>query len=232
MRIVIQTTVAAVLLLTSTASADRPEPKAIGEWASPVTTTQVVDGKTEGQRFLDSLPAELRAELERDKQVLLKDDHSTGDAFAGYIRAVALFEGPKDRVYELIVEPTKQPLYLPRLTGAEAVDVQQNGELIEFNLRVLMVRIQFYTQHWFYPEYSRVEWFLDHDRNNGIAEQEGYWQLYAVNENLTVGEYGTLVNTGVAVPRRIQEMLARRDIPSALTAFRSYIDSDGTFRRD
>jgi hypothetical protein len=47
----------------------------------------------------------------------------------------------------------------------------------------------------------------------------------------TIGEYGTRVDTGVAVPGWLQKILARNDIPGAMTGFRKYMDSGGTWRK-
>ena len=211
----------------------RPDPKELRPYASPATGSKTVAGETEGALFLKSLSPEVRATLEKEGQVLLGDTKKgKGKSYAGFIKAVALFKVSKARAYELIVEPVKQPLYLPRLVSAKSIDAPQNGENIQFHLKVLFTKIHFRTRHWFFPEYSRVEWKLDPKFENDIADQEGFWQLYSVSPDLTVGEYGTLIDTGMAVPASIQEFLARRDIPSALTAFRAYVDSDGKFRRD
>ena len=226
---------AAFLILAAAAQAEpvRPEPKSVGKMASPVSTANIVGGKTEGQAYFDALPLELQRTLLKEGQSLMGEQKETeSGSYAGYIKAVAIFKQPKARTYELIIHPTLQPLYLPRLTGAKAVDDPPFGELVEFKLKVLFSSFKFYTRHWFYPEYARIEWALDSKKKSDIALQEGYWQLYKLDDNTTIGEYGTRVDTGVAVPAFVQNFLARKDIPKALTAFRKYIDSDGKYRRD
>ncbi|MBI5524876.1 MAG: hypothetical protein HY897_00930 [Deltaproteobacteria bacterium] len=211
----------------------RPAPKEIGRMASPIAAVRLVGGLTEGGAYLAGLDPKLRKTLEKEGHVLFGEQSETkGGTYAGYIRAVALFKGSKEQVYKLIAQPVRQPTYLPRLTGAKSVDKPANGEPIEFRVKVMWARMKFFTRHWFYPEYSRVEWALDKNHKNDIALQEGYWQLYQVKPDLTVGKYGTKVDTGVAVPQFVQDFLARQDIPKALTAFRAFIDSKGTYRRD
>lgn len=215
------------------AAAERPAPKGIGNMASPVTTTRNVNGLTEGAAYLATLKPDMRAALEKEGQVLFGEQkEGSGGSYGGYIRAVAFFKQPKARAFSLIIEPSLQPLYLPRLVSATAVEQPTNGELDEFTLKVLIAKFVFRTRHWFYPEHSRVEWSLEKNWKNDIDAQDGYWQLYAVTPELTVGEYGTMIDTGIAVPGWVQDMLARKDIPKALTAFRKYINSDGKFRRD
>ena len=214
------------------AASTRPAPRAIGEMASPVTTTRTFNGVTEGEAYLKNLDPKQRAELEAKGQVLVGEQKQVEKSYAGYIHAIAIFKQPKKRVYDLMIESDRQVLYLPRITDAKAVDTPPNGMLVEFKLKVVFSKFIYYTRHWFYPEYSRVEWALDPTYKSDIKLQEGYWQLYEVGPNLTVGEYGTKIDTGVAVPQFIQDFLARKDIPKAMTAFRAYMDSNGTFRRD
>ncbi len=212
----------------------RPAPKGSSKLASAISETRRVDDLTEGEAFLKTLSPELRKTLAEKGQALMEEDQSKEGAYAGYIKAVAVFEGSKERVFELITEPNKQVLYLPRLETAETITAFPNGELTQFSLGVLWSSYHFRVQHWYYPEASRVEWHLsktDPEWENDIEDQEGYWQLYAAGPNLTIGEYGTYVNTGLAVPKSIQDFFAKKDIPGALTAFRKYISSDGAFRR-
>jgi hypothetical protein len=196
-----------------------------------VAAIRDVNGQTEGRAYLASLSPSLRQQLEKDGQVLMGENKSTDTSYGGYIKAIALFKQPKARAWALIVAPSRQPLYLPRLTSARVLETPANGELDEFRLKVFIASFVLHTRHWFYPEQSRVEWSLDKAYKSDINRQEGYWQLFAVNDGLTVAEYGTLVDTGIAAPRSIQDYLARRDIPTALQAFRAYIDSDGRYRR-
>ncbi len=231
---------AAFLLAAASASADaaaasheRPaKPIEITRYASPVSTAGIVDGRPEGMAFLVTLSPELQSKLKADKKVLLSEPDSSKGSYGGLIKAVVLFNQPKPRVFELITQPSRQVTYLPRLTKSDTVWRSPFGELIDFNVKVLFVSMSFQTQHWYFPEYSRIEWLLNPGHDNDLAQQLGFWQLYAAGDNYTVAEYGTLVDTGIAIPQRIQESLARRDIPKALDHFQIYINSNGTWTRD
>ncbi len=224
--------VVSVLLLTSAAAAARPAPQPQTSLASPVTETATKDGKTEGQLYLDTLSPELRKELEKEGQVLLGEQAETEGSYGGLIKAVAIFTLPKNKVWELTTDPSKQVLFLPRLTESKTVERPENGELTKFQLKVMWQRIDFRVRHWFYPEIARIEWELDKEYDNDIAGQIGFWQFYQLDENTTIGEYGTRVDTGISVPKFIQDFFAKQDIPDAMTQFRKYVNSKGTYRRD
>ncbi len=226
---------ATVTLASSLAIAGlRPTPRGTGVGASPITLTLPGKGDTEGATYLKSVTPEFRAQLEKDGQALLKekDTSSPDKALAGYIKAVVIMKQPKARVFELIRDTTKQATYLPRLVGATAIEKPANGELTEFHIKFWFTSFTTRVQHWFYPEFSRVEWKLDPSFKNDIEAQEGFWQLYQLTADTTVGEYGTRVETGVHVPQNVQDFFARRDIPEAMAAFKKFIDSNGTYKRD
>lgn len=209
-----------------------PAPTEKAKFASPVTVAGMVEGKPEGLAYLATLSPELQAKLKAEKKVLLGEADQSKGSYGGLIKAVVLFNQPKPRVFELIAEPSQQVTYLPRLTKSDTVWKSPFGELMHFNVKVLFVSMEFQTQHWYFPEHSRVEWLLNPEFDNDIAQQIGFWQLYAAGDKYTVAEYGTLVDTGVAVPAKIQDMLARRDIPKALDHFQIFVNSNGTWRRD
>lgn len=221
-----------LLLALPAQAGERPSSKGKSALASSTTTVKKEGEEFAGAAYFKSLPADLQAKLLKEDQVLLAEDKTTDDNYAGYIKAVAIFKQPKKRAWELMIEPTKQVQFLPRLTGATAAERPANGELVDFQLKVLFSTYKFRVQHWFYPEQSRIEWLLDKSVKNDIKSQEGYWQLFELDENRTIGEYGTRVETGIAAPKFLQDIFARKDIPKALTGMRKFVDSNGTYKRE
>jgi hypothetical protein len=209
----------------------RPPPKGSSPQASAVSVARY-DGESPGAAYLRALPPEERKTLDKEGQVLLEDDKSTDSGFGGYIRAVAIFHQSKKRVFELMAAPDQQSLFMPHVVSSVPMQKPANGQLTEFTLKVMLSHYRFHTMHWFYPETSRLEWWLDTSQKNDIAGQEGYWQLFELTPDTTVGEYGTKIDTGIHVPKWLQNIFARGDIPDALKAFRKYMDSNGTWRKD
>ena len=223
---------AAGLAATAVAATRPAQPRVTSPFSSPFGEQRVIDGQVEGQAFLASLPPELVTELKAKRRVLLPEAKATGDAsMAGYIKAVALFSQPKARVCEMIAQPNTQVLFLPRLTASDTVSRDETGELTEFHLAVGLVTVKYRTQHWWWPQLSRFEWDLDPSYKNDVKVANGFWQIFALDETTSVGEYGTQVDTGLPVPDALQSYFARKDIPDALEAFQKYIDSGGAWRR-
>ena len=76
-----------------------------------------------------------------------------------------------------------------------------------------------------------MEWALDPAYDNDVKVASGFWQVFALDEKTSVGEYGTVVDIGLPVPDALQGYLTRKDLPAALDAFQKYIESGGTWRR-
>ncbi|RMF12203.1 MAG: SRPBCC family protein [Candidatus Dadabacteria bacterium] len=211
----------------------RPEPVTRPTLARPVTVNA-----GEGQAFLKRLSEDERTKLLREGVVLRQDARSQNrdadtSAISGYIRALAIFHQPKPLVYELMTQPSRLAEFLDDLDASETVRREEPlGELTKFTIEFLWIDIDFWIQHWFYPELSRYEWWLDTEHyDNDIDGNRGYWQLYALDATTTVGEYGVYVDTGIPIPRRWFERIQRRQIPAAMRQFQAFIDAGGVVAR-
>ena len=76
-----------------------------------------------------------------------------------------------------------------------------------------------------------MNWTLAPGYKNDMKRLEGFWQYYYVDDQHTLARYGTLTETGFGVPVKVQEFLARRDIPESLGRVKKWVDSGGTFRK-
>ncbi len=219
----------------------RPPPLFVPTLASPMHHCSTPGSPTEGERFIATLTHEERAALLRQKYYLLaKEDPDspsrtgTGEASVkGFVRAVVIFDQPKVKAMQLICEPSTQSEFLKDLDTSVTIARQESvGELTQFALHFLFWDVDYWVQHWFYPEYSRVEWFLDTDHfTNDIKAMAGFWQLYTLSETQTIAEYGISVETGIPIPRSWKETIQRWKIPSAMKQCIRYIDSGGRYRK-
>lgn len=226
-----------------TAAWVRPLPIHAPALATPATSGGPAgEGPTEGEVYLGTLAPEVREILLRDGVYLIQGEDpdspsakggAPAAAIKGYIRALALFRQPKERTLSLMLEPGKLAWFLEDLHGSRTVArVPDVGELTKFTVKFLWIDVSFWVQHWFYPEISRYEWYMDTvNFKNDIRDNRGYWQLYALDGGRTVGEYGIVVHTGIPIPRSWFERIQRRRIPGAMEQFQRYIDSGGVYRK-
>lgn len=209
---------AACLVVSSFAHAERPPPR--GRAARALLAGDVVDPGSAGARFLAGLPAESRAALEKHGQVLLAQPASASD---GALRAVLRFERPRDEVFAILSRPSEQSRYLPNVTQSKTVGARTaEGERTDLVVSVLFT-IAFRTQSWFYPEEHRIEWTLDPSGADGLTAQEGFFQLYELDERTTLAEYETRVVARGGLLEFFRGLGAKGAVADALAATRRHV---------
>lgn len=210
--------VVALLTASSVAHAERPPPR--GRAPAALLAGSVVDPGTPGARFLAGLPAEARRSLEKQGQVLLEQP---GSGAGGAIRAVLRFERPRDEVFAILSRPSEQSSYLPNVTQSKTVGARSaEGERTDLVVSVLFT-IAFRTQSWFYPEEHRIEWTLDPTGADGLVAQEGFFQLYELDERTTLAEYETRVVARGGLLEFFRGLGAKGGVTDALTATRRHV---------
>lgn len=167
-----------------------------------------------------------------DSMVVFGEQDEEGSSYAGFIHALVVLECPKEFVWEMLNLPERQHEFLPHLSSSKLIrEIKQEdgtklASLVEFSVSILLFfQIVYRTQHWFYPERSRLEWHLDPDFANGITKQTGHWQLFKWTEERTLIEYATQVDTGKHVPKSVQAFFAKKEIPRELQAFKHHMES-------
>ena len=179
-----------------------PPPLVRPEFARPISNSKI-NGVYEGELYLAKLPADQRETVLKEGALLYGEEDedskkSKDGGIKGYIRAVAIFDQPKARTLELMTEPSKLALFLESLDGSVTVARSEVGEISKFSVGFLWWDIDFWIQHWFYPELSRYDWYMDTKNfDNEIDGNKGFWQLYALDDKRTIGEYGVYVDTGI-----------------------------------
>jgi hypothetical protein len=78
----------------------------------------------------------------------------------------------------------------------------------------------------------RIHWVLDASaRDNTIAGCDGEYLLFPLAPNRTLLVYRTWVDSGLAVPRFIQDHMAKKSIPELLHALQKRILTHGQYRK-
>jgi hypothetical protein len=213
------------LLLGVTPAAPKQKPEAKGHHAlaSKASCLRRDDGVYAGAAYLAALSPELREALKANGQVFLDDTNGQGGT--KLLKALVRVERPKREVFALLTQPSTQASYLPNLKESKTVGAKSvDGEVVDF-LVSYVIKLEYRTQHWFYPEQSRVEWVLDPSGGDGLREQEGYSQLFEVDERTTLIEYGTHLTATGFIVNLLQQLGQRGGVRDALTAFRKHLNS-------
>jgi hypothetical protein len=143
-----------------------------------------------------------------------------------------IIERPVSAVWATVSHYEDKAEYTPRLQRVAVLD-KQLGLLhvyMEVDASVTTAR---YTA-WFKLDETEhtIKWNLDHGaKSNTIADTEGEYRLFPVTPERTLAVYKTWVDSGHAVPRFIQEYMARKSLPNLLKALKMRVESGGLWRK-
>lgn len=196
-----------------------------GKYSVPATSATV----GEGRAIFDLLDEKEKAKLIKEGVVLSQKLSNEGEV-KGMITALILVKQPRAKVYEMLTNPSIQSKYLPRLNASKTVTKKESGEITAFTVKVSFISVKTEIVHQWWPEISRMAWTLNPKFDNDMKVQDGYYNVYSLDENTSLLEFGTELQTS-GVPQFVQDYLVKSDLPEALQNVKKYQDSGGTFRK-
>ena len=155
----------------------------------------------------------------------------TGKERERRIQTAFLIHQPIDRCWELFQLPERQYEFTSRLDHSTLVSEDPNRKIVHFGVNVLFLKIQYQVEHIFHHETYRIDTRLDPEYENDLKELEGIWRLYQIDEHTTLVRHSSVLRISSAIPRSLQNYLAKKEIPSTLEEWRLWIESDGTWRK-
>jgi uncharacterized protein YndB with AHSA1/START domain len=143
------------------------------------------------------------------------------------IEAALVFDRPPEEVWRLLSRTEDQARYLSEVQKVVVISKTPADDLLEFTIKVVTKTFVYRQFHRFDERALRLTWELDPSFPSAVKELTGFWKLYPFAQGKTLGRYGSRVLMKFAVPRSIQEALAKNRLPAALKSVKRYIDSGG-----
>jgi hypothetical protein len=214
------------LLLTATALVHPPTAAA---QAGEGTDLAVSPPTTPGRALLASIPVDAAKRLfDRGWTIIdtpgIEDEHFDG------LEALVLFERPQPRVLRLLSQTARQKEYRADLTSVETIEYYEDGWIDEHRMRIMFIKVAYRIRYQTDFETGRISWELDPDFENSLQALEGFWELYELDDERTLGRFGTAVKVSPALPAIVQEVVTRRKLPGGIEHCRRWVNSDGTYR--
>lgn len=181
-----------------------------------------------GEEIVASLAPELAERLQQEKVVMLQE-FDEEQAYGGMIHALVLFERPRNEVIRLLIQSPRQKEFRPELREARLVQEFEGGQVVHYEIRMMLMTVEYRSRHTWNFETGEVWWSLDPDYDNDLAALEGHWEVFSLGPERSVARFGTRIDVG-ALPGFLQDYASRRKLPEAMHNVRKWIDSGGTFR--
>lgn len=185
-------------------------------------------GSVTAESILAQEPPELVERLFEEKMLLIEVAKKEGEGtlFVAYV----LFEQPRRRVVQLLIQAERQREYRPELRRVEVVERGPDTRVDEHRLRIMFTKVVYRLRVRRDRTTERLSWHLDPSFDNDLRRMKGFWEFHELGENRTLGRFGSIVDVGRAVPRVLQDVLSRKTVLRTVENTRKWVDSDGRWR--
>lgn len=181
-----------------------------------------------GPSGLDGLDQGQLRQLEQGRIVFTVSGQM--EEMAEYVEAALLLDKPPLEVWNLLYRTEDHDLYLKETTSSRVISKSPNRDVIEYQVRILMVRASFRLVHTFNWQDLYMHWDLDPGFANGLKEFKGFWRLYDYEGGRTLARYGNRISPA-GIPQFVVNLLRRGGVTSALESVRLYAESGGSYRK-
>jgi hypothetical protein len=181
------------------------------------------------EEILAVLPLEMTARLE-EKRVMLLQEFLEHEAYDGMIHALVLFERPRNEVIRFLIQSPRQVEFRPELRKAELVEEFEGGQVMDYEIRMMFMRVQYRARHGWDFEKGHVWWSLDPEFDNDLSTLEGRWEVFELGPERALARFGTRIDVGPALPGFLQQYATRTKLPESMHNVRRWIDSGGVYR--
>lgn len=176
------------------------------------------------------VPSEIVESLLRDKVIVMQQMQPEGALEGALTVAYVIFDLRREHVYELLAQTERQIEFRPELTSIKRHRVSATGPVDEQRLKILFRDYAYHLQFEFEPERYHIQWSLDPNFDNDLDRVLGYWDLYALEGERTLGLSGACVDVGPGVPVFLQDWITRKNLPRSMARVRDWVNSGGLYR--
>lgn len=143
--------------------------------------------------------------------------------------AIILINKPRSEVWRHMTDYSAWPQFMPKIEKANVYHQDGDKVGVEFTLKIWVKEITFSTRRTHNPLAGCVTWVMDRDRKSDIVDTQGAWLVKAHGSDKSILIYTVKVDSGLKVPKKVQEYLAGRDMPRALRAMKMRVETNGAY---
>lgn len=157
--------------------------------------------------------------------------NAAGKAAGRGVGAIVI-ERPIAEVWASVSHYDDKAEYQPRVEKVEVLERRPGLLRVRMTVNASITTAR-YTGWYALDDKARtVRWRLDTEaEGNTISDMDGGYTMHELGPSRTLLVYRTYVDAGRAVPRFVQDFMARRSIPDLLRSIKRRIESGGTWRK-
>lgn len=146
-------------------------------------------------------------------------------------RGAVLIEKPPGAIWKHLIANDRYCEFIPH--AASAVKYSENGNEVGWKetVKVVLGKISYHIIQTRDEAAHVLSWRLDKSKENGIHDTRGSWTLIPHGENKTILVYASRIDSGMSVPRFVENFFLNRGMPEVVNAVKKRAESDGVYKR-
>lgn len=174
-----------------------------------------------------------RAKLDKGEAVVIKNKiDDSGKSVISNSAAMIVVDKPVEDVWATVIDFEKLPEFIPRLISSEKYEEKDGKIGIKQSVKVLWKKINYHVLQSEDAEHHIMTFELDKSQKNDISETNGRWELREYGEGKCLAFYFLALDSGMPVPRFIQNMLLNQDLPATMYGLKKRVESGGTYKKN
>jgi hypothetical protein len=199
-----------------------------------LTVVSFITGSMGQAGEYEKLSDEQRDELNKGEPVYeyVKTSDDEGHATGGYARSLILVKKPIEDCWNIFSQVDKHHEYFPRQTETHMLDSDTTHALLKKVFDFYVKDISYYIKYTIDPGKHKINYDLDKSRPHDLEEVNGFFLFEEVKKDTTLFIYAvTRTETGLRVPKFIQNYITSRDLPNVTEHVKKRIESGGTWKK-
>lgn len=185
-----------------------------------------------GESATAGLTAGELTRMEKGRVVFKTETHTTGDGTrSAKIKAYCVINKPPDAAWAVMLNYHKFDEFMPRLEKVEVLEKTNSTMKVTETVHVPLGVISYTVDLIFTPAQRTVSWTLDKSRKHDIADTFGTWEFLPYSQGKTMLRYTTTLDSGMFIPRFLEDVLIKKDLSNALLSLKRRTESDGTWKK-
>jgi ribosome-associated toxin RatA of RatAB toxin-antitoxin module len=158
------------------------------------------------------------------KENVITKDAKGNDSGRGV--AFVLVNAPKDKIMAVIMDYASYPSWMPNTDSVKVIPGQGDRVDVEFELTILGFGVNYTVIHKVDKEAGTVQWRMDDSKpKKNVQDSVGAWVIKPIEGDQCVVAYTVVVDTGLSVPKFIQDWLSNKSLVKVEKAVKKRVEA-------
>jgi carbon monoxide dehydrogenase subunit G len=166
--------------------------------------------------------------------VVVKTETQPGEdgKLAARIKAYCIINRPPAAAWAIMLDYQRFHEFMPRLERVQILQKTKDTMKVTQTVRIPLGLLSYTLDLKFERALGKVSWALDRSRKHDIADTFGAWEFLPYGNNKTSLRYTTTLDSGMLIPKYLEDLLIKNDLPEILLSMRRRTESDGTWKKE